>query len=195
MNSEIRRRYFDAFPRYLAPEVDSALTIVPPHFHPPSPDNIGPVRFRGEELSIPHRIYVAIDPGERAVASLGEIQRTIIGCLFTQHHNGFVRERFARQIVHCKEPWVPPFVLQLVGEYVIEITDVIADNLNALRNDRYVKFAAENPQFIALTKRRIISYWACYCRQQRFKDYPGFRVFDALELWKKRDARRLLASR
>ena len=43
MNSEIRQRFFDAFPRYLAAEVDAALTIVPPHIHPPSPDNIGPV--------------------------------------------------------------------------------------------------------------------------------------------------------
>jgi hypothetical protein len=195
MNSEIIARYVAAFPSDLAADVDAALRIVPPHFHPPSPDNIGLIQFQGEELRIPYRIYVAIDPAERVVQSLSEPQRTIIGCLFSRHHNGYVRERFARQIVGSEEPWVPAFVLQLAGEYVIEIIDVIAASLGAICNDRYYDFAAGNPGFVALTKRRIISYWACYYRNIRFRDYPGFKVLDALGLWKKRDARRIFASR
>src|ERR1700738_4820844 len=35
----------------------------------------------------------------------------------TRHHDGFVRERHVREILDADHPWVPLFVLQLLGAY------------------------------------------------------------------------------
>jgi len=39
--------------------------------------------------------------------------------------NGFVRQQHLERIIRSGNPWVPPFVFQLVGEYAIEIIGVI----------------------------------------------------------------------
>ena len=119
----------------------------------------------------------------------------MLACIFTRHHDGFVRQKYLERLLLRKELWIPPFVLQLVGEYVIEIIHRIARHIDVLRSDSYSQFVAENPDFIALTKRRIISYWDCYYRltYPRFRDYVGFQVIDSLNLWRVQDAGRLLA--
>jgi hypothetical protein len=80
------------------------------------------------------------------------------------------------------EQWVPPFVVQLIGEYVVEIHGVIESNVAYLRQPSYVRFVAENPTFIALTRQRVISYWDCYFRQEtlNLQDHVGFRLLEAL---------------
>jgi hypothetical protein len=57
---------------------------------------------------------------------------------------------------------------------------VIEANVAFLRQDSYVRFIAENPQFIALVRQRAISYWDCYFRATWHKTpdhvafpYPG----------------------
>ncbi len=190
---EVASRLSGAFPRGLAAEVAATLTVVPVSGIPPTNHDVGPVCVDGEPLHIPDRFY-SKKPAWGLEKELWGTQRTILACLYSRHDDGFVRETYLRKLLLASEAWVPPFVLQLVGEYVIEIIQVVASSLDSIRNDSYRSFAAENPRYIEITKHRVISYWDCYHRRTcpNFREYPGFQVMDALQPWGDKDAKRLL---
>lgn len=105
----------------------------------------------------------------------------MIDCLFSRHADGFVREERLRRILSVKNAWIPPFVIQLAGEYVVEILRVIEQAIPRLDRALYGEFVANNPEFISGTKQRIVSYWDCYYRSFRPVEYPGFRIQAFLE--------------
>lgn len=84
------------------------------------------VDFSGNKLNIPERIYYN-DPSLSQLNSLTERQQVILYCLFTRHHNGFIREENLKLIIHqCNEyNWIIPYLIRITGEYVIEILQVI----------------------------------------------------------------------
>ena len=68
-------------------------------------------------------------------------------------------------------------VIKLLGEYVVEVLRIIEANLQKLDKPVYGQFLRANPDFLALTEQRVISYWDCYYRFPGPKeDYPGFRA-------------------
>ena len=93
-------------------------------------------------------------------------------------------------------PWVVPYVVALIGEYVIEILVTIQDRLDLVAPDspdrrRYGRFVIENPEFFERVTRRVTSYWNCYYRfdfpvarprDGRFATYPGFQLIDELRI-------------
>ena len=85
------------------------------------------------------------------------------------------------RIVTCRDVWVPPFVVRLIGEYVIEILRVIRENCAGLDATLYRSFLRENPEFWAITKERVVSYWNCYYWRQRRADYVGFQIVEHLD--------------
>jgi hypothetical protein len=149
------------------------------------------VSIRGEAVFIPARIY---SPEPNSTSSLSDVQRTILACLYTRHYHGFVREKQLPALFAAQFPWVPPCVLQLVGEYVVEIIETIAKQIEELDLALCSEFAEENPAFISVTRSRVISYWDCYYRWRypKLRDYPGYRVMSTLNLWSGRDARHIL---
>ena len=159
--------------------------------HLPSKDDIGLVLISGEPVHIPWRIY-STEPALPSTVS--DLQRTIVACLYTRHHNGFIREKYLSDLFRPSYSWIPPFVLQLVGEYVLEIVELINRNMSELEFSVYKRFANENKEFVALTRARVISYWDCYYRQRRwkFRNYTPFRILDRLGLWEGPDAKRVL---
>ena len=170
-----------AFPASLAPHVARVTARLGVHEPTRSPDAI-PIIVDGEHLSLPGRIY-----GDAASLigskDIPELERLILMSLFTRHDNGHVREQCLRAIVDRPEPWIVPFVVQLVGEYVLEIIDVIRARLADLPAPTYGAFVAANAGFMALTRKRAISYWNAYYRH-RFRDcasYPGLVVLNHLE--------------
>ena len=130
------------------------------------------VDVRGETVSIPTRIY---HPEPTADVELTGTQRLVLHCLYSRHHDGKVRQRHVEQILVSSEPWVVPFVVQLLGEYVLEIVLSIAKGLPAHSAQLYGEFIVANPAFFARTQRRVVSYWDCYYRRQYpvFRSYPG----------------------
>lgn len=54
-------------------------------------------------------------------SGLAPSARTVLDCLFTKHHDGYVREKYLRAVINAQFAWVPPFVIQLLGEYVVQI--------------------------------------------------------------------------
>jgi hypothetical protein len=89
-----------------------------------------------------------------------------------------------------------PFVIQLLGEYVVEISERILERLDELQLETYRRFAAANESFMRLTRDHVVSYWACYYRAQyRLPTYPPVRILMELGLWNGREGRRRLAGR
>jgi hypothetical protein len=189
-----RDRFRRAFPSTVRASLDPVFWAIPAAKHAPSPDDIGPLMLNGETLRIPYRVY-ATEPPAQLVSAFSDQQRIALRCLFTRHHSGFVRERTLREILQGDPPqWIYPFAIQLLGEYVIEILEVLWTRRDLLHSEQCVTFLNDNPKFVALTKKRIISYWHCYFRSlsPRLVDYPGFRVADELGLWSPKERHKFI---
>jgi hypothetical protein len=145
------------------------------------------VDVTGERLTIPTRIYNDEPDGQQN--DWTPTHRLVAHCLYTRHHDGRVRERHALRIVRDLTPWVLPFVVQLVGEYVVEIVAALEERLpeigtpSSLQERAYGAFLAANPELLRLTRARVISYWDCYYRRDfpALADYPGYRLIAAFE--------------
>jgi hypothetical protein len=178
MQPAVVSRLSRAFPRRLAKDAKAALGSLPDSDHDPV-GSIGRVQLRDETLDIPHRVYM---PEPNSLAPIADDAQVLTACIYTRHYDGVVRERNLRRILPSQAEWVPPFIVQLAGEYVIEILEVLADHLGHLKGEAYRQFTAQNPEFMAVTRQRMISYWDCYYRKRypRLADYVGLRVVDVL---------------
>jgi hypothetical protein len=144
------------------------------------------IQLDDQPIELFARVYNSM-PEEELINSLTDIQKTILHCIYTRHHDGYVREKHLREIISSEYYWVVPFVVQLLGEYVIEIGDFIASHSASLiAMDSYRKFYADNPEFIYLTRQRAISYWNCYYRwigrgkEYPLEEYPTIKFFSEL---------------
>ncbi|WP_166352519.1 hypothetical protein [Phytoactinopolyspora limicola] len=183
-----------AFPKHLASVAARVAAGLPPARLEP----VGSVatsqagqwpqlRVMGEPVVIPIRIYHP-EPPEEFLAGLNDAERTVLACLYTRQHNGFVRQRWLAHVFSSDEAWVVPFVVQLLGEYVIEICrDVETFVLDVLPGRPVLRrniatFLADNPSFLELTECRAVSYWACYYRYRLplRGTYPALTALDAL---------------
>lgn len=166
----------NAFPSPLRGDALQVVSVLP---QPAWNTETFSVDVSAETLSIPYRIYH--DPELIDRTCLTTRQGELLDCLLTRHHNGFIREKHLASIICSNHEWIPPFVVQLVGEYVIEILQVVDRNISLLDPALYRRFLRENPKFFTLTKQRVISYWDCYYRWQRRADYAGFQIISFME--------------
>lgn len=135
------------------------------------------VSLDGEPLSLPYR--VTCDPADLPpLPALTDLHQTIWMCLLTRHHDGHIREAALRRIILAPHRWVAPFVVQLCGEYVVEILAVIDDHVDRLPRPLYAAYLQENAAYWATTKQRIVSYWNAYYRWRNpaFSSYVGARL-------------------
>jgi len=121
------------------------------------------VVVQGENISIPSRFYGDVSPP----LNCSDAQKLVWSCLYSRVSNGFVRERFLRDILLTDSLYVVPYVIQFCGEYVLEIIEIIHDNLNRLNHTMYQEFFVANPEFIFKTKQRAASYWDCAFQHER----------------------------
>ncbi|HCB05097.1 MAG TPA: hypothetical protein DEQ43_12790 [Nocardioides bacterium] len=125
----------------------------------------------GEVLEIPYR-----HGDTRLPASMPEAVRH---AWLTRALDGRVRQRALAGLVRDPMPWHVPFVVQLCGEYVVDVARDVLDYVQgSLATDRatvaaYGRFWRDNPQFVALTHARAASYWNAYHRgHSSLADYP-----------------------
>lgn len=134
------------------------------------------VSVQGEEVVIPYRVYNPELSGS-AIGTMSDRQRLIAGCIYSRHCDGHLRERSCARIVASAEPWVVPYVVRLLGEYVVEISALILDRLTAqssFTSPGYRQFVRANTDFMARTEQRAVSYWNCYYRQDHARaEYPA----------------------
>ncbi|NNG44457.1 hypothetical protein HJP15_16265 [Pseudoalteromonas sp. NEC-BIFX-2020_002] len=146
------------------------------------------IQFEKNTLTIPTRIYT--DEGQLGrLAKLTPKQQEVIYCVFSRHHDGFVREKCLRQFVTSNNSFTAPYILQLLGEYVVEIIEVIYQNREKINKDNLVRYISENPLHYEQTRQRVYSYWDCYYRRaypkykrgvspkdDSYLDYPGIKM-------------------
>jgi hypothetical protein len=139
-----------AFPRSVRADLGVVLSVVPPSILP-THGTVGVARQNlpvvdGEHLKIPYRIYA---PEPAGGVALSPVQGLTLDCLHTRHHDGFVRQRRLRRVVDVSVPWVVPFVVALIGEYVLEIIEDVQAALSGLdqpgspQRALYGRFVAE----------------------------------------------------
>lgn len=142
-------------------------------------------KVEGQRVHIPNRLHF--------VASLnlqtGDDARIFVSALQTRSTDGFERQRALNDLIHLLDPWAMPFIIALIGEYVIEILDDIFLALTPALEQALGAFIAKNPALWETTKRRITSYWDVYYRgrygaRANFSraDYVGFRILNRLEM-------------
>ena len=168
-----------AFPEFLKDDVLSLLNKVSLKSGLQISDTFFTVIVNGEKLDIPYRIYFE-EPNEK---NLTGTELLILNCLFTRHDNGFIRQQRLERIFASNEYWVSPFIMQLLGEYVVEILFTIETNLSDKWINNLTLFIEENTSFFETTKRRVISYWDCYYRNNFNvkENYVGFQILEKLE--------------
>ncbi|WP_429806781.1 hypothetical protein [Ensifer sp. B1-9] len=137
------------------------------------------VNVLGEILRIPSRVHLSARP---EFPGLGLLERQMAFCLLTRSTDGFQRQAALREILHINKPWSIPFVIALIGDYVVEIVQDIYAALPDLERDVVSTFIRTNPAFYQLTRDRVMSYWDCYYRPQfRRSDYVGFKLLRQLD--------------
>jgi len=161
MKSDILMRLNNLFPSRLNADADIISALLPLSSHAPLIRGCDAILF-GEEIATGCRLY---NDWPATVPALSEIQSKMLRALYTKHCDGFVREKYLRAIIGYDEDWVPPFVLSLLGEYVIEIVSIIDDNKELLaKKTSYISFINANHAYLNLIESRCTSYWDCYYR-------------------------------
>lgn len=174
--------YQPIFPAALQPAALALLHVLPAAELAPARQGFK-VLVQGEVLSAPFRVYYQTSNLRSVIASSTGRSRSVALALGTRHFDGYVRQECLRQIVAMDEPWVVPFIVQLLGEYVIEIVEVIAAAIPVVNAERFSEFALANPEFMATTRRRATSYWDCYYRNRfpKLPTYPGIAALNSIE--------------
>lgn len=177
----------DRFPVYLAKDIkiiENTLDLTSKHksYEPFE------IIFKKKTLSIPTRIYANEDQLGR-LKNLSLIQKEMVYCLFSRHHDGLVRERCLKEFVNSNNSFTAPYILQLLGEYVLEVIEVIYKNREKINKDNLASYISENPDHYEKTRQRVYSYWDCYYRRaypkykrgevprvESYLDYPGIKM-------------------
>lgn len=170
-----------AFPTELIGKVKSLVsTLTRDQIHPPS-DTVIAVHVGGERLTIPYRVYYGTRrltdcihcPGDTALIAL---------CLGSRHHDGHVREYCVRRLLDVDEAWTVPYVVQLLGEYVVEIIHPIHEKLIDEVEAKYLSFYTENTKYCEYLRCRAVSYWNEYYRPRfaNLKQYPAVEALAAI---------------
>ncbi len=191
-----REKILNSFPATLRPDVGKAIEVLPLNEHNVllaggqihQVDNLihsdeQLVLLGKELLRIPYRLYFN-EPNPDKEKLLTDQQKTILNCIYLRHHNGFVRQKRLEKLVDTTLYFITPYTFQLLGEYVIEILEVLDRHINDKTIDTYVDFVNENRKYWQQTESRMISYWNEYYRRPKFpklKDYIGKQIVDRIK--------------
>ncbi|WP_053227422.1 hypothetical protein [Solirubrobacter soli] len=163
------------FPEAVRDDALIAVRALPPREYPASVRD-ETVAVGEERIAIPYRVHY---PELAVPEELSDRQRRIANCIYSRHGDGYVRERSIARVLDATEPWVIPYVLQLLGEYVVEICLMILARAPLTSLD-YRAFAQANRDFIDLTEQRATSYWGAYyrCQYAQRCDFPALVALD-----------------
>lgn len=145
------------------------------------------VQVEGQAVLIPARLH--FKPGNLALSESDEAW-CFARALQTRSNDGFERQRAARDLLVSFQPWAAPFIVALIGEYIVEILDDIAATITPEDTRTLAAFIVQNEGYWTTTKRRVTSYWEVYYRWSRGgetrrpysrDEYVGFKLLDRLE--------------
>lgn len=146
-----------------------------------------PVQVGAQRVLIPARLHFTAD---RLSLTESEEAWPFARALQTRSNDGFERQRAARDLLANLQPWGAPFIVALIGEYVVEILDDILAALTPDLAHTLGAFVIGNQAYWNTTKRRVTSYWNVYYRArwlnehgraERRDEFVGFRLLQQLE--------------
>lgn len=146
-----------------------------------------PVQVGAQRVLIPARLHFTTD---RLSLTKSEEAWPFARALQTRSNDGFERQRAARDLLADLQPWGAPFIVALIGEYVVEIFDDILAALTPELARTLGAFVIGNQAYWNTTKRRVTSYWNVYYRArwlnehgraERRDEFVGFRLLQQLE--------------
>ena len=145
------------------------------------------VQTEGQSVLIPARLHF-VSGGLQLTQS--DEAWLFARALQTRSNDGFERQLAARDLLPEIRPWAAPFIVALIGEYIVEILDDIAAALTTENTRTLSAFVLENQGYWNTTKRRVMSYWDVYYRSRRSSEtrhiyerdeYIGFKLIERLE--------------
>lgn len=145
------------------------------------------VQAEGQSVLIPARLRFASD---QLCLTENHEAWLFARALQTRSCDGFERQRAARDVMANLHPWTAPFIVALMGEYVVEILDDVAAALTPENTRVLTAFIDKNMPYWNTTKRRVASYWNVYYRAGRGEgqptyrrdEYVGFKLIERLEM-------------
>lgn len=145
------------------------------------------VLVEGEEVLIPARLHFL----DEQVTSASDAESwPFVRALQTRSNDGFERQRATRDLLGRPQPAFAPFIVALIGEYVVEILEDIFAGMTPEFECQIGSFLAANPPYWNTIKRRVTSYWNAYYRArwlqdqgrpERRNEYVGTRLVERLD--------------
>lgn len=136
----------------------------------------------GQGVQIPTRLnFPRLSAGSERLSGLSEPAL----CLVSRATDGFLRQSAATTITTLRSEWAAPFVATLLGDYVVEVVEVVWDALPGFDQALYANFVRENRTAVRTIRAQATSYWNAYYRD-RFpekRDYPALKALHQLETW------------
>lgn len=148
-----------------------------------SPSSAFGVNVEHEALRIPYRLYYSPELLRWKLCTSYGVKKLILACLGTRHYDGYLRQQCLGYLLRSEVSWTIPYIVQLAGEYVIEIVDDVAAGIRSCEISAITAFTNQNPDYVATLERRVISYWNEYHRRAypSRSDYPGSKVIAYLQ--------------
>lgn len=136
----------------------------------------------GQSIGMPRRFHFLDAVGS---ANICRVASPAAQCLLTRSTDGYQRQKALSAILGLSKPWVAPFVVSLVEDYVVEIVEDIYASLPSLDQGIYSNFVRENRGVMRMIRSRAISYWNAYYRERypNRANYPSLAILRQLEEW------------
>lgn len=146
------------------------------------------VQVKTEKLIIPSRLY--FESGKTLGDHSNAEEFLMFQCLASRSNEGFQRQRANRELLKDIQTWSSPYIIALIGEYVLEIILDTSEAMTAENIQKLLPFVMENRPYWNLTKQRVMSYWNEYYRWKHTRsEYVGIQLVqqidDALGKYKK----------
>lgn len=179
-----RKEIINWFPLSLKKDVISVLWLIKIDKYSIHGEKIE-VTIDDEILYIPSRIYFNKIPIWK-LQSLTEQQKIILACIYSRHHNWYIREEMLRELNWNTSNFTIPYVVQLLSEYVIELFPIINEQINESNISEYNKFYRSNQSYFKKIEQRIMSYWEVYYwyyRGCKRADYIWFQILNRIKFY------------
>lgn len=145
------------------------------------------ITVNSQKILIPARLRFAT---EHLTLTERDAPWIFVRALQTRSFDGYERQRAARDLLANFPAWGAPFIVPLIGEYLVEILVDVAAAMTPEMERTLGAFVADNNPYWETTKRRVASYWNAYYRHtpngyypRAFarQDYVGFQLVDRLD--------------
>ncbi|MCT4780619.1 MULTISPECIES: hypothetical protein [Exiguobacterium] len=173
--------WVQAFPQSCAVDVRLVTRLLPRRLFRTTTSGTIEIACGEERLILPSRVYFEEVPEEK-IQALTKRQRWLLYCLYTRHHDGYIREKYVRRLEaeQADADWVLPYLIELTGEYVYEILERIEPMLHDWSEMQLSSFVQTDDVYMARIEQRIISYWNLHQRTAYpilwDSSYVGFRI-------------------